>query len=138
MLLKHRPGALLTQPRGGRADATRRFVLDGHLLEVLLQVSLLRESTDSSGGLSTAPMRVDAFLSLLRSRYGLYIDRLPDGDGFTGGHLDDQAALRANSAAFLNRLREIGYYRDMSDAYLTQTITPRYTIAAARTGVSTP
>ena len=101
MLLKHRPGALLAQPRGGSADTARRFVLDGRLLEVLLQVSLLCEGTDGSGNLVTAPMRVDAFLALLRSRYGLYIDRIPDGDGFTGAHLDDQAALRANSAAFL-------------------------------------
>ena len=73
-------------------------------------------------------MRVDAFLALLRSRYGLYIDRIPDGDGFTGAHLDDQAELRANSAAFLHRLREMSKYQDMSDAYLTQTITPRYAI----------
>ncbi|MFI9463271.1 methylation-associated defense system protein MAD7 [Streptomyces xiamenensis] len=138
MLLKHRPGALLAQPRGGRADAARRFVLDGRLLEVLLQVSLLREKADGTGGLATTPMRVDEFLALLRGRYGLHIDRLPEGDGFAGAHLDDQAALRANSAAFLNRLREIGYYQDMSDAYLTQTITPRYAIGtAARTGVST-
>lgn len=128
MLLKHRPGALLAQPRGGGDASTRRFVLDARLLEVLLQVSLLREGDDGSGDLATSPMRVDTFLALLRDRYGLYIDRLPDGDGFTGAHLDDQAALRANSAALLNRLREIGYYQDMSDAYLTQTITPRYAI----------
>ncbi|MGW6542810.1 methylation-associated defense system protein MAD7 [Streptomyces massasporeus] len=131
MLLKHRPGALLAQPRGGRSggeNSARRFVLDARLLEVLLQVSLLREGNDSSGDLQTSPMRVDVFLALLRDRYGLYIDQLPDSDGFSGAHLDDQAALRANSAAFLNRLREIGYYQDMSDAYLTQTITPRYAI----------
>ncbi|TXC95217.1 hypothetical protein [Streptomyces sp. ISID311] len=138
MLLKNRPGALLAQPRGGGADAARRFVLDGKLLEVLLQVSLLREDADGSGDLATTPMRVDTFLTLLRDRYGLFIDRLPEGDGFTGAHLDDQAALRANSAAFLNRLREIGYYQDMSDAYLTQTIIPRYALgAAARTGAGT-
>jgi len=136
MLLKHRPGALLTQPRGGRSDySARRFVLDARLLEVLLQVSLLREGDDASGDLRTSPMRVDEFLTLLRNRYGLYVDQLPDGDGFSGAHLDDQAALRANSAAFINRLREIGYYQDMSDAYLTQTITPRYAIGtAARMG----
>lgn len=138
LLLKHRPGALVAQPRGGRSgagadNAARRFVLDARLLEVLLQVSLLRESGDGSGNLGTAPMRVDEFLALLRERYGLHIDQLPDSDGFFGAHLDDQAALRANSAAFLNRLREIGYYQDMSDAYLTQTITPRYTIGSGPT-----
>ncbi len=94
-------------------------------------MSLLREADDLSGDLRTSPMRVDEFLALLRDRYGLYIDQLPEGDGFSGAYLDDQAALRANSAAFLNRLREIGYYQDMSDAYLTQTITPRYAIGTA-------
>lgn len=124
LLLKNRPGALLAQPRGTRGE--RRFVLDSTLLEVLLQVSLVRPGTD--GAWRTAPLRVDTFLELLRERYGLYIDQLPNGDGFFGPQIDDQAALRANSAAFLHRLREIGYYQDMSDAYLTQTITPRYTI----------
>lgn len=136
MLLKHRPGALLAQPRGGRTggrSSARRFVLDARLLEVLLQVSLLREGDDGTGNLRTSPMRVDEFLVLLRDRYGLHIDQLPDTDGFDGPHLDDQAALRANAAAFLNRLREIGYYQDMSDAYLTQTITPRYTIGTEAT-----
>lgn len=122
LLLKNRPGALLAQPRGTRDK--RRFVLDARLLEVLLQATLLRPQPD--GNLATSPMRIDEFLAVLRERYGLYVDQLPDADGFAGADLDDQAALRANSAAFVNRLREIGYYQDMSDAYLTQTITPRY------------
>ena len=28
----------------------------------------------------------------------------------------------------MSRLREIGFYRDLSDAYVTQTVTPRYRI----------
>ncbi|MFC6066561.1 methylation-associated defense system protein MAD7 [Streptomyces ochraceiscleroticus] len=141
MLLKHRPGALIAQPRGGRTggkSVARRFVLDARLLEVLLQVSLLREGDDGTGNLQTSPMRVDEFLTLLRERYGLHIDQLPDTDGFSGAHLDDQAALRANAAAFLDRLREIGYYQDMSDAYLTQTITPRYSIGTEATTGAAP
>lgn len=124
LLLKNRPGALLAQPRGKRG--TRRFVLDARMLEVLLQVTLVRPGPD--GHWRTASMRVDEFLAHLRLRYGIHIDRLPQGDGFSGAQLDDQTALRANSDAFLHRLREIGYYQDMSDAYFTQTITPRYAI----------
>ncbi|MCX4488865.1 hypothetical protein OG890_33790 [Streptomyces anulatus] len=127
MLLKNRPGALLAQPRGTRGE--RRFVLDSRLLEMLLQISLLRRGPD--GNHHTAPLRVDEFLDLLRERYGIHIDRLPHGDGFSGAELADQAALRSNFAAFLHRLREIGYYQDMSDAYLTQTITPRYVIGSS-------
>jgi hypothetical protein len=121
LLLKNRPGAMIAQPRNG----TRRFTLDSRLLEVLLQLSLL--SPDSFG---TVPLRVDEFLAVLRDRYGLYIDQLPEGDGFGPAIITDHAALRDNRAAFIARLREIGFYSDLSDAYLTQTITPRYIIEA--------
>ncbi|MFJ9431103.1 hypothetical protein ACIRQY_15790 [Streptomyces sp. NPDC101490] len=127
MLLRNRPGALLAGTRGKQGG--RRFALDSRLLEVLLQICLLQP--DGRGGFSTTALRVDEFLSVLRERYGLHVDRLPHDDGFSGGHLDDQAALRENRAAFLHRLREIGYYQDMSDAYLTQTITPRYHVGSA-------
>jgi hypothetical protein len=43
--------------------------------------------------------------------------------------IDDRHALRDNMRAFTGRLREVGFYRDLSDAYVTQTITPRYRIA---------
>lgn len=126
LLLKNRPGAMIAQPRLGR----RRFTLDSRLLEVLLQLSLLRQDGDLR--FYTASLRVDEFLALLRDRYGLYFDRLPDGDGFGPAIVTDHAALRENTVAFVSRLREIGYYRDLSDAYLTQTITPRYTVAGQR------
>ena len=126
MFLKGRPGELLTQPRG--KSGVRRFVLDSRLLEVLLQVCLVQH--DKNGRPRTRPMRVDEVLDTLRTRYGIYIDTLPPEDGFHGPDLPDQAALRANTAAFVDRLREIGYYRDLSDAYLTQTVTPRFTMGA--------
>jgi hypothetical protein len=120
LLLKHRPGAMLAQPR----RAERRFVLDSRLLEVLLQLALLRP--DGTGALHTASIRVDEFLMVLRDRYGLYIDELPPSDGFDPPSITDHVALRDNRAAFVARLRDIGFYNDLSDAYLTQTITPRY------------
>ncbi|MGP4097185.1 methylation-associated defense system protein MAD7 [Nonomuraea sp. KM90] len=126
LLLKNRPGAMIAQPNKG----DRRFILDSRLLEVLLQLSLLRQSP--GGGFQTAPLRVDEFLSILRNRYGIYIDQLPPGDGFERATITDQRALKANRDAFTSRLREIGYYSDLSDAYLTQTIIPRYTIGSTR------
>lgn len=124
LLLKNRPGSMIAQPRGGH----RRFVLDSRLLEVLLQLSLL--NVTPRGSFETRSLRVDEFIGLLRKRYGLHVDRLPDGDGFGPAIVTDHAALRENRAAFIARLREIGFYSDLSDAYLTQTITPRYTINA--------
>ena len=120
LLLKNRPGALVAQPRRGE----RRFVLDSRLVEVLLQLALLRP--DGHGGLQTVPLRVDEFLAILKDRYGLYIDEFPPADDLGRPGIADQAALRDNRAAFVARLREIGFYADLSDAYVTQTIMPRY------------
>lgn len=122
LLLKNRPGALLAQHKRG----ARRFIFDGRLLEVLLQIAVLQP--DGAGHYRTAEIRVDDLLTFLRQRYGLYIDRLPAGDGFGAPSIEDRQALRENVAAFKLRLREVGYYRDLSDAYVTQTIVPRYRI----------
>ncbi|MFH8453201.1 hypothetical protein ACH4CD_28645 [Streptomyces fungicidicus] len=127
LLLKNRSGAAITQPHGGR----RRFVLDSALLEVLVQVSLLRlnpRGTSSPYTHHTVSLRLDEFLALLRNRYGLYVDRLPTADGFGPAGLDEESALRANAEALTTRMREIGCYDDLSDAYLTQVITPRFSI----------
>ena len=76
-------------------------------------------------------MRIDELLTYLRERYGLYIDRLPRGDGFQAPSIADRRALRSNLKAFTERLREVGFYQDLSDAYVTQTVTPRYRIDPA-------
>jgi hypothetical protein len=124
LMLKNRPGAMIAQPRGGQ----RRFILDSRLLEVLLQLALL--TAKGPARFETAALRIDEFLAILRDRYGLYIDKLPEGDGFGPALVTEHGALRENRAAFIARLREIGFYTDLSDAYLSQTITPRYTIGA--------
>ena len=80
-------------------------------------------------GYHTGELRIDELLVFLRERYGLYIDQLPHGDGFTTTSIVDRQALRENATSFVSRLREVGFYRDLSDAYVTQTITPRYQIA---------
>lgn len=125
LLMKNRPGALIAQ--GRTKGAPRRFVLDSRLLEVLLQIAVLRQDSPS-GPFYTGEMRIEGLLTWLRERYGLYIDQLPRGDGFDAPSIEDRAALRENTAAFTARLREVGFYRDLSDAYVSQTVTPRYRI----------
>jgi hypothetical protein len=124
LLMKNRPGALITQ--GRTKNAPRRFVLDSRLLEVLLQIAVLQPG--GAIGYHTGEMRIDQLLTLLRARYGLCIDQLPRGDGFGEPTIADRKTLRENQKAFVSRLREIGFYRDLSDAYVTQTVTPRYRI----------
>lgn len=125
LLMKNRPGALLAQ--GRTKGAPRRFVLDSRLLEVLLQLAVLKQNQPTDP-FYTCELRIEDLLNWLRERYGLHIDRLPRGDGFTTTSIDDRAALRQNSSAFTARLREVGFYRDLSDAYVSQTVTPRYRI----------
>lgn len=126
-VFKRRDAGLMHQPKGG----ARRFALSSHLLEVLLQIAVL----ESSGSrFATRELRVDELLTFLRERYGIYVDRLPPGDGFATPSINDLAALRRNAEDFKGRLREVGFYRDLSDAFVTQTITPRYTISVSDGG----
>ncbi|HPA82814.1 MAG TPA: hypothetical protein PLS95_18470, partial [Thermoanaerobaculales bacterium] len=129
LLLKNRSGAALAQ--GRTKNAPRRFVLDSRLLEVLLQIAVLKPG--GAEGFHTGELRVDELLVFLRERYGIHIDQLPRGDGFATTSIEDRRALRDNVRAFTGRLREVGFYRDLSDAYVTQTITPRYRIAEGDT-----
>ena len=128
LLMKNRAGALVAQ--GRTKGAARRFILDSRLLEVLLQIAVLRQDAPT-GPFYTGELRIDTLLTWLRERYGLYIDRLPRGDGFGTPSIEDRAALRENAAAFTARLRDVGFYRDLSDAYVSQTVTPRYRIEPA-------
>ena len=122
-VLKRRDAGVMHQPRGG----SRRFAMGSRLLEVLLQIAVLESS---GSGFSTREPRVDELLTFLRERYGIHVDRLPPGEGFATAGIDDLEALRKNTEDFKGRLREIGFFRDLSDAFVTQTITPRYTITA--------
>lgn len=127
LLLKNRPGAVIAQPHQKR----RRFVLDSPLLEVLVQIALLRANPRGAKSrflYHTATLRLDEFMDVLRRRYGLHIDQLPTGDGFASAGFEEQVALRSNTEAFTGRMREIGFYSDLSDAYLTQVVTPRFVI----------
>lgn len=122
LLLKNKENGLLAQSRP--KGSPRRFVLGSKLLEVLLQVAVL---TQDGGRFVTREVRIEELLAILRNRYGLHIDRLPVGAQANSSILD-RRALRLNLEAFKRRLREIGFYEDLSDAYVTQKVSPRYAI----------
>jgi hypothetical protein len=124
LLLKNKDNGLLAQARA--KGSPRRFVLGSRLLEVLLQIAVL---TQDGGRFVTREVRIEELLAFLRNRYGLYVDRLPE-DAQADGSILDRRALRLNLEAFKRRLREIGFFDDLSDAYVTQKVSPRYAIAA--------
>jgi hypothetical protein len=66
---------------------------------------------------------IDDFTIWLRERYGLVI--LPNK---LDASIEDNKSFNQNLNNLKRRLREIGFYTDLSDAYNTQTIRPRYPI----------
>ncbi len=126
LLLKNKDGALLSQPKA--RNSNRRFVIESRLLEVLLQLAVLEPT---ASGFRTKELRVDELLSWIQDRYGIYVDELPKQDGFGEPSITERKALQANEKAFRRRLREIGFFQDLSDAYITQTVTPRYEITGS-------
>lgn len=112
----------------GRSRANpRRWHLGGRLLEVLVQLSVLR-FTDVAGEKQffTEPMLIDDFLRWTEHRYGFVIAPGTTSQGRRPITLDEHRAFRENVRALKDRLREIGFYDDLSDAYNAQTIAPRY------------
>lgn len=119
----------------GRSQANpRRWKLGGRLLEAFVQMAVLRWSEEQGKKrFFTEPMLVDDFVRWVKDRYGF---SLAASRG-AGAALDDHKAFRDNVRAMKDRLREIGFYDDVSDAYNAQTIRPRYAVdeRAATVGV---
>ncbi|NQU66031.1 MAG: hypothetical protein HQ517_17370, partial [SAR324 cluster bacterium] len=108
-------------------NGPRRFHLGSRLLEVLLQLAVL---TKENNGFGTRELQIEELLVFLFERYGICIDRVPSSHH--GDSILDKRALRLNLEAFKKRLREIGFFTDLSDAYITQKIVPRYQIQPDR------
>jgi hypothetical protein len=107
----------------------RRWHLGGRLLEVLVQLAVLRfEDTGAGKRYTTEPMLVEQFLRWVEHRYGFVIAEATSPGGRRPVTLDEHRAFRENVRALKDRLREIGFYDDLSDAYNAQTVRPRYTL----------
>lgn len=102
----------------------RRFVLGTRLLETLTQINLLDTNNNQ---LSSKAVSIEELMMLLRERYGLIINGL-DEKRFEGADLNTIEAFKENVSAFKNKLRQIGFYNDLSDAFILQKIRPRYEI----------
>jgi hypothetical protein len=102
----------------------RRFVMGTKLLETLVQLLVLEEKDDS---FITKSLSIEELTRLLRSRYGLIINGLNE-PRFDGTDLQTHLAFTENIEAFKAKLRQIGFYNDLSDAYVLQKIRPRYQI----------
>jgi hypothetical protein len=122
VLMKNKDTCLLRQGKGKRNE--RRWHIGSRLLEMLVQIAVLEPVEHRMGmGFRSQPILIDEFVSWLRERYGLVL--VPDWPDAT---IQDYEAFNENLHRLKNRLREIGFYTDLSDAYNAQTIRPRYAI----------
>lgn len=107
---------------GGRGKR-RKYVLGNQLLEILVQLAVVGAK---GGHFITQPITVAGFVKWLRDRYGILIDT-------TGEHNDSPEVARAlevNYSALKDRLRQLGFFTDLSDASISQVIKPRFPITS--------
>jgi hypothetical protein len=130
---KNSPFGVLVQ---GKSKANpRRWHLGGRTLEVLVQLAVLKaKETPAGRQFETEPILVEDFLTWMERRYGFVIAPGVTPAGRKPVSVDEHRAFRENVRAFKDRLREIGFYDDLSDAYNAQTIRPRYELRAEESG----
>lgn len=107
--------------QGGRGKK-RKYVLGNVLLEVLVQLAVV--SADPSKGFKTQPITIVSFVEWLKDRYGIYINEWPNGSDSP----ETAKALANNFNALKDRLRQLGFYTDLSDASNSQVIKPRFKV----------
>lgn len=110
--------------QGGRGKK-RKYVLGNLLLEVLVQLAVV-DAKSKYGKLIpyTKPITIMSFVKWLKNRYGIYINEWPEGTDSP----EIARALNNNYEALKSRLRQLGFYTDLSDASNSQVIKPRFKI----------
>jgi len=106
---------------GGRGRK-RKYVLGNQLLELLVQLSVVGHN--QKRGFFTQPIVITDFVEWLKKRYGLLIDCNNGAEDTPEG----TKAVETNFNALKIRLRQLGFYTDLSDASNSQVIRPRFTI----------
>ncbi len=122
LTMKNSESMLLADGRRSRKHP-RRGVIGSKLLETMVQLLVLQP--DGNGSYVSHSLSIDELASLIRSRYGLIINGVNESR-FEGADVETHAAFKENMEALKNKLRQIGFYTDMSDACLLQKIRPRY------------
>lgn len=102
----------------------RRYVLGTRLLETLVQIQVLDREDDK---FITRSLSIEELMENLRERYGLIINGQNE-ERFKDADLHTNIAFKENVEAFKLKLRQIGFYNDLSDAYILQKIRPRYSL----------
>lgn len=122
-LMTDRPNGLAIKRRvrrsqngAQRAQDLRAIVLTPSLLDYLVH----RHLRKAAKGKPEQPLSFQRFLTILRERYGLYVDREPPG------HPIPQELLLRNKNWLERRLRDLGLLIGVNDAESMKQLKPRY------------
>lgn len=110
----------------------RKFVLGTRLLETLVQILVLEAKDDH---FISKTLSIEELINQMRERYGLIISGTSE-DRFKNPDLNTNLAFKENVEAFKHKLREIGFYNDLSDAYILQKIRSRYKLNTSENEIS--
>jgi hypothetical protein len=124
LALKNEERGMMAQGRSRRHP--RRFVMGARLLETLVQLLVLRFDPDKNEFFTQA-LTIEELIQEIRGRYGLIINGIGE-DRFKDADIQTVLAFRENVEAFKRKLRQIGFYNNLSDAYILQKVNPRYSI----------
>ena len=109
---------------GGRGQK-RKYVMGNQLLELLVQLAVVdARSRHGQVEFYTKPITITDFVKRLENRYGFHIDTTKTANDSP----DVARALEANYTALKDRLRQLGFFTDLSDASISQVIRPRFPI----------
>ncbi len=119
--MKNETSALMIDGRSRKHP--RRGAIGSKLLEVLVQLLVLNPK--EGGGFESRPLSIRELAAAIKERYGLIIDGT-DEPRFKDADIKTHLAFKENMNALKNKLRQIGFYTDLSDASSLQKIRPRY------------
>lgn len=122
-LMPDRPNGLAIKRRLRRSQSGTQRMQD--LRAIVLTPSLLdflvhRHLRKAAKGKPEQPLSFQRFLTILRERYGLYVDREPPG------HPVPQELLLRNKNWLERRLRDLGLLIGVNDAESMKQLKPRY------------
>ena len=117
----------LTKPYGLMGGSLRsrqswRFMPSNDLLSTLVQLAAVNIPRWQKDEPVPEPIKLEAFLAYLDERFGILVDRPPEGFGGA----EYAAAARENLRALLRRLKQMGIFRDLSDDFTVQQLVPPY------------
>ena len=119
--MKNETSALMIDGRSRKHP--RRGAIGSKLLEVMVQLLVLQPK--EGGVFESKPLSIRQLAKAIRERYGLIIDGSEE-PRFKDADIKTHLAFKENMNALKNKLRQIGFYTDHSDASSLQKIRTRY------------